>query len=228
MRCLPPPSFFAILGDMRMKKEEALRIILKCAEQYENQLADRNLLILCMDKAKRVQCMETAFSRNNFLHLTGVKFQKSQVLSANEFYNKCINKRLSPRAFALADNGTTEMKLRILPQLFTKNLSANMAGDFGARTPVLFTEKLAGSVKGGIGFVLEQNTGYYVPNTVLNEDIRKYIMNPQRVIAVYRKEKTAKQYEEITYIAKKNIHWDEIQYPEQIENLKELALATAS
>ena len=208
-----------------MKKEEALRIILQCAEQYENQLADRNLLILCMDKAKCVHCMETAFSRNNFLHLTGVKLQKSQGLSANGFYNKCINKRLSPREFALADDGTTEMKLRILPQLFTKNLSANIAGDFGARTPVLFTEKLAGSVKGGIGFVLDQKTGYYVPNTVLNVDIRKYIMNPQRVIAVYRKEKRAEQYEEVTYTAKKNIQWDEIQYPEQIKYLKNLVPA---
>ena len=37
---------------------------------------------------------------------------------------------------------------------------------------MLVAEKLAGGVKGCMGFVLDEETGYYTPNTVLNFDIR--------------------------------------------------------
>lgn len=96
-----------------------------------------------MDKHKNSSILEVQFLTTGFMHLTGVKFPKEKV-TAGAFFDKCMNRRLNPDEFEMAADGTTEMKLKILPMLFRKNLSANMVGDFSARTPVLVTEKLAG------------------------------------------------------------------------------------
>lgn len=80
-----------------------------------------------------------------------------------------------------------------------------MVGDFSARTPMLVTEKLTGGVKGCMGFVFDEQTGYYAPNTVLNFDIRTYLTNQLRIVATFRKKKKeAEAYSEIVYAAKKN------------------------
>ena len=160
------------------------------------------------------------FSTTGFLHLTGVKFPGKKI-PARAFFDKCINRRLSLAEFDLALDGTTELKLKILPLLFQKNLSASMIGDFSARTSLLVTEKLAGGIKGCMGFVRDEGTGYYVPNTVLNLDIRKYIKNQQRVLVTLRKRKITRTYSEIAYVAKK-IEWDQFEFPEKYMYLKQI------
>ncbi len=96
-----------------------------------------------------------------------------------------------------------------------------MIGDFSARTSLLVTEKLAGGIKGCMGFVRDEGTGYYVPNTVLNLDIRKYIKNQQRVLVTLRKRKITRTYSEIAYVAKK-IEWDQFEFPEKYMYLKQI------
>ena len=201
-----------------MKKEEALKILFKSAQLYKENLVNNNLLFRCMDKHKRTSSLTIQFATTGFLHLTGVKFNDRKSMSSGEFFDKCLKRRLSLDEFELAKDGTTEKKLQILPLLFSKNLSATIVGDFSARTPVLVTDKLVGDVKGCIGFVYEQTTGFYAPNTVLNLDIRTYISNQLRIIATYRKKKTDSGYEEIVYAAKK-IDWEKIKYPQGFEDL---------
>ncbi len=46
-----------------------------------------------------------------------------------------------------------------------------MVGDFNGCNPKLYTEKLAGGVKACLGFI-KTYRAEYVPNTVLNTDIR--------------------------------------------------------
>lgn len=196
-----------------MNKSEAQKILFECAELYRDNLIDCNLLFMCMDKHKKISTLEVQFLTTGFMHLTGVKFQKERI-SAGAFFDKCMNKRLGTEEFELAVDGTTEMKLKILPMLFRKNLSANMVGDFSARTPVLVTEKLAGGVKGCMGFVLDEETGYYAPNTVLNLDIRTYLTNQLRIVATFRKKKSEDDYSERVYIAKK-IDPKELRFPEK-------------
>ena len=201
-----------------MKKEEALKILFKSAQLYKENLVNNNLLFICMDKHKRTSSLTIQFATTGFLHLTGVKFNDRKSMSSGEFFDKCLKRRLSLDEFELAKDGTTEKKLQILPLLFSKNLSATIVRDFSARTPVLVTDKLVGGVKGCIGFVYEQTTGFYAPNTVLNLDIRTYISNQLRIIATYRKKKTDSGYEEIVYAAKK-IDWEKIKYPQGFEDL---------
>lgn len=84
-----------------------------------------------------------------------------------------------------------------------KNISAKMVGDFNGCNPKLYTEKLAGGVKACLGFV-KTHRAEYVPNTVLNTDIRTVTKISQQVIATYRRKNSASPYQELVYKAKKS------------------------
>ena len=171
----------------RYTKETAISIICNCAKKYKEELAGRCLLFVCMDKHKKISYMEVSFYASNFLHLTGVKLVK-QDMSALDFFEHCISHKLSKSMFEFAEDGTTQLKLEILPLLMCKNLSANAIGDFFSYNPKLYTEKLAGSQKACMGFVKGKETSeYHVPNTVLHTDIRNHITKPLRIIETYRK-----------------------------------------
>lgn len=195
--------------------------MVSCAEQYRENLANKNLLFICQDRHKKINTIEFSFDASNFLHLTGLKVKKYKYKSNNEddaisaktFYEKCLAHRLSVNDFEFAKDGTTQPKLEVLPRLISKNLSATMIGDYNSRNPKLMTDKLAGNTAACMGFVTTGSANRYVPNTVLKIDIRDYISNQMRVIAVYRKPMDVDLYNEITYCAKK-IDWGTIKYPE--------------
>ena len=200
-----------------MTKDDVVRIIINCAKMYDKNLNEHNLLFIVTDKTGNLSTYEMIFLPNNFMHMCGVKFREGKKLDAFTFYNRCLNHRLSPDDFELAEDGTTEMKLRVLPSLLTTNLSANMLGDYIGNKPMLFTDKLAGGSRGCIGFV-NRIKNFYVPNTVLNVDIRDVIKDKKRIIITYRKHKNERKYQEIVYKAK-NIDWNNFKYPDEIENL---------
>ena len=213
-------------------KYDAIRIVTSCAEKYNYELAGKTLLFAYSDKHKNVNFSEFSFYRYNFLHLTGLRTnlvnnnfttQKdiTDRISADDFFQKCLSHKLSPFDFDFAQDGTTPMKLDVLPSLITKNLSANMIGIYNDQKPLLYTERLTGSIHGCMGFILDHNSAQYVPNTVLKEDIRNITTNTNRIIAVYRKSIENFSYKEVTYIAKK-IDWDKIKYPDKYAYLLNL------
>ena len=211
-------------------KENAIRIVVSCAEAFQNELDGKSLLFIMVNKHKHASCIEFSFYGYNYLHLTGLKVKRmnnnseqdgagSGVVAANDFYHRCLKHKLSASDFEFAEDGTTHLKLDILPSVINKNLSANMIGDYDSLQPRLYTEKLAGNVHGCIGFVVDKNSGQYVPNTVLKEDIRNCSSNARRIIAIYRKTSDAEKYKEITYLAK-NVDWNLIKYPEEYKYLE--------
>ncbi len=219
---------------MANKKENALNIILKAAKEYEKNLNGNNLLFLISDKHKNIYYFEVEFNSGNFMHLTGtrltekyiktLKYSKSEsnteISFANVFYDKCINQRMSIDDFEFSEDGTTPLKLEVLPMLMKANLSANIFGDFSSRTFKLYTEKVAGNIRGCIGFVKDKNNKN-VPNTVLKADIRDCVNGSNRILATYRKKKEEKQYNEIIYVAK-NIDLNKMRFPKEINYLKGL------
>ena len=74
-------------------------------------------------------------------------------MSAEQFFENCLDGRLSMDDFWFSEDGTTTLKLQVLTFVLAKNLNANSFGDFGGNSIRLYTEKLAGRVKGCIGFV---------------------------------------------------------------------------
>ena len=219
--------------NMNYTKEEAIRIVVHCAEKYRQELERKSLLFLCVDKHMAVSVYEFCFFGYNYQHLTGLKVKRNQKLETDEektetsekeitaipFYEKCLEHKISPDDFEFAEDGTTMLKLDILPSLITKNLSASMIGDYNSNKPKLYTEKLAGGVKACMGFVSDSASGFYVPNTVLKEDIRDNVNNWLRIIAIFRKPVADKKYAEITYLAKKT-DWARVCVPDRFGYLK--------
>ena len=197
---------------MDNKKQDALTVLFNSATAYKRELAGNSLLFICMDKGKSTFPIEVDFHASSFLHRTGVKLQDKEMTAA-DFYDACVNRRLNPDAFDFANDGTTELKLRVLPTLICKNLSANMLGDYNSPRPKLYTEKIAGNVNACMGFVRDGKTKRFAPNTVLYTDIRQNTKNTCRIIATYRKPKAAEHYSELVYAAKK-IDWKSIAFPE--------------
>ena len=118
--------------------------------------------------------------------------------------------------FWFSGDGTTTLKLQVLPFVLAKNLNANSFGNFGGNSIRLYTEKLAGGVKGCIGVVKDALPEHGVPNPLLNEDIRKISKNQMRIIDIYRKNISEEESREIVYKAKK-IEWYKIVYPAFLE-----------
>lgn len=201
-----------------MTKKEALQIVFSCAASYKENLAGRSLLFVTTDKHKTVRCLEVSFDGSNFLHMTGFKLNKKEI-SANNFFSMCCDKRLSESDFEFAADGTTEMKMRVLPGLVQKHLSAKMVGDYNLSQPKLYTDKLAGSVGACMGFVRNGGKGRFVPNTVLEGDIRSMVKgSADRIVITYRKQRGDALYTEIVYTAKK-IDWTALTLPEEYQYL---------
>ena len=214
-------------------KTDAIRIVGACAKQYKEQLVDRALLFICLDKHRKVSVFQFTFDASNFLHLTGLQLVNRKrfdpgsgapdpnAISATDFFRKCLDGKLRDADFDFARNGTTPLKLEVLPTLMTQHLSAKMIGDFHSDKPRLETDKLAGGQTACMGFVKNRGTGPYVPNTVIKEDIRKQTLKPQRVAACFRKSRRDARFSEVTYLGK-NIDWNAVQLPAEYAYLKEL------
>ena len=105
-------------------KQQAISIITDCAVKYKENLDGYQLLFILKDKHKHISSLEVSFNPYNFLHLTGIKL--ADKTTATDFYERCLNHKLSPDDFSFAPDGTTQLKLEILPQLMVKNISAKM------------------------------------------------------------------------------------------------------
>lgn len=125
--------------------EDAIKLAVMCAKQYEAELNKKSLLFFCTDKHKRVSTFEASFHSWNYLHLTGLKAMADSDsdnghLTAKRFYERCLNHSLSPTDIQFSEDGTTELKLDVLPFIICKNLKANSIGDFNQQGLRLFTE----------------------------------------------------------------------------------------
>ncbi len=202
---------------MAIDKKRALSVVFSCAAEYQKNFVDKCLLFLFTDKHKNVYSLEVTFDVSNFLHLTGFEINEDEI-SRTDFFNRCLDKRLSEKDFEFKADGTTELKMKVLPTLMQKNLSAKMIGDYNNLKPKLYTERIAGSISGCMGFVQDEETGRYVPNTVLDSDIRDVVYLPYRIIATFRKQRKDALYSEIVYLAKK-VEWERIKLPKEYEYL---------
>lgn len=204
-----------------MKKEDAIRIISSCAKEYFKQLENRNLLFL-FGTVQKFDCFEAAFLPRNFLHLTGIVLHSKG--GSSSFYDKCLSGKIGSNEFSFDKNGTTEMKLMVLPQLMQLYKSAKMIGAYNNSKSLLVTDKLVGTVSACMGFVKQDR--FYVPNTSLKEDIRDITAKPpQRVLAIFRKDISADLYSSLTYIAK-GIDFNIISLNSKIADKLDLALAS--
>jgi hypothetical protein len=201
---------------MKISKELATKVIIKCAREYHNHLENQNLLIVFGSPSKP-NFFETVFFSSNFLHLTGVKPTSNEIPSSNVFYQRALSGVLTPHDFAMAENGTTEKKLSVLPRLTKFYTIAKMVGDYNSIRSMLYTEKLAGNTTACLGFVFQN--GFYIPNTALEDDMRNLSLKPtSKILAIFRKPTEINRYQEICYLAK-GIDINAIALPHDIKKL---------
>ncbi len=186
-----------------MEKKESIKIIVKCANIYKTSLLNNNVMFVYHDRQNdNYNFFEAAFIPGNFCHMTGVVCKEG--LRPNDFFNKCISHRLKEDDFEFREDGTTEMKLSVLPEVIKIHTSSRMTGTYAGTGLNLYTDRLAGGTNGCMGFKKDESTDYYAPNTVLKQDIRNVTYDPQhRIVATFVKKITDDKYNVLSYTAKK-------------------------
>ena len=79
---------------MRFTKEDARRIVLNCAKQYQNKLVNKKFIIIYRERQDNsVRFIEVIFHDRNYQHLTGLELlnQDGAVIHRQSvnFYRKC-------------------------------------------------------------------------------------------------------------------------------------------
>ena len=137
--------------DGLMNKRRAIQIMANAAGLYKENLEDQRILFLYgtpseikkelrMESGKPLSMKkyEAVFHRYNFLHLTGVKINRTEIASAIHFYEKCLGHRLMESDFRFARDGSTNQKLEILENMMCLKRNVTMIGGFSDRGWKLF------------------------------------------------------------------------------------------
>ncbi len=194
----PPLNFYE--GRIDMTKKRAIEIISQAAVIYQDLFCEKNFLIIYGNESSP-EYIETKSLPRNFLHLTGVKLNKKiSGNTAERFFNKAFSHILNENDFEFK-KGSTEQKLSVLIQTLDIKSNARMIGDFSGNRFKLKTDKVAGGANSFLGFL--KVDGNYVPNTVIEGDIRKDSYFPARILGVLIKEISDPNYRKSLYFAKK-------------------------
>jgi len=196
------------------KKQEVLTVLFKAAKLYEQNLNNKNILVVYRQHPNQYCYFEGVFGERNFHHLTGTKLRNG--LQVVDFYHHCLDKRLRIEDFELAADGTTYLKKDILENVMKIQYIARMVGIYNGNKPKLITDKLVGNITCCLGFVKEPS-GYFAPNTALNTDIRTEVVSTNQVIAVYMKNIAEPYYNRLCYVAK-GLQPEQLRSNEEIES----------
>lgn len=183
-----------------MNKKEALLIMISSAKIYHENLENKKIMIVFLTKQRKIEYIEAIFLPRHFLHLTGIKITNRNIKSSTEFYHLCLKNQLKISDVEFNSNGTTPLKLKILPQILKIHKITKMIGDYNNIKPYLSTQKIAGGINECLGFKKEGN--YYIPNTALYEDIRNVTNIQSRVVSILIRNIKDLKYKKVTYISK--------------------------
>lgn len=190
---------------MKFTKEDAKRIVLNCAKQYQQRLLNKKMIIIYRErKDNTIRSIEVVFYEKNYQHLTGLELVGKdgnviQHQSVN-FYRKCVENKLGIDEFRFKTDGTTQLKLSALPVLMDIAKITKITGDYNNVRPYLLVDKVMGGVNFRLGLSKENDT--YVPSSALLEDIKKLTDTPSQVLAILEKDKDENVYKTVKHVAK--------------------------
>lgn len=185
---------------MADKTKEYISIITDCAKGFEEVFLDKNYLIIYKDDTNAYRSVETIAYKSNYLHLTGVKTK----LSKNEFFDKAISSRLSESEIFIDKQSNVDKKMKVLGNAVSFPYTAKMTGYFFPRfAKNLNTEILLGNERFALGFVKDKNTAYkyYVPNTLLDGNIKDHIGKAYPIDAVFVKNTKENNYLTLVHLS---------------------------
>lgn len=190
---------------MKFTKEDAKRIVLNCAKQYQQRLLNKKMIIIYRErKDSTIRSIEVVFYEKNYQHLTGLELvdRNGNVIQHQSvnFYRKCVENKLGIDEFRFKTDGTTQLKLSALPVLMDIAKITKITGDYNNVRPYLLVDKVMGGVNFCLGLSKENDT--YVPSSALLEDIKKLTNTPSQVLAILEKDKDENVYKTVKYVAK--------------------------
>ena len=190
-----------------MDKKQAVTVITEAVKIYDNLYCNKNLLIIfgCPNNPLYI---ETKADVKNFVHLTGVKLNNSLLNDIadknsnvlNVFYSKAMQNKLSVDNFDFKD-GSTIQKMQVLINTLKFSVNAKMCGDYLDGRINLKTDKIVGSVNSFLGFIKAGK--YFIPNTVMADDLRKNTIETKKVLAILSKHIDDDKYNTIEIVGKK-------------------------
>lgn len=184
------------------RKERDMNVLKECAFLYKLNLMNKNLLVVSAYK-EQISLTSIEFNKNNYKHLTGIIAS----LSANKFMDALLGDRLSFDDWDYKNDGTSQLKIRALPQMVELHKNARMIGTYSGNRIYLKSDVCFGGVYCYLGLVVDRNNnnlteGIYVPSSLINGNIKEDTNNQERIIAMFRKNKKDTKYKELTYLAK--------------------------
>lgn len=206
---------------MKMKKEEARRIVLNCAKLYQQRLLNKKFLIIYRDrKSNQICSIEVVFRERNYQHLTGLELigKDGHVLynQSLNFYRKCIENKLGLEEFEFRRDGTAYLKLAALPVLTDITKITKIIGDYNRSRPYLLVDKVIGGVHFCLG--LSRDDRIYVPSSALLENIKKLTDAPSQVLAIFEKDIQENLYSTVKHVAK-GLNLNHITFPVEIKSM---------
>lgn len=190
-----------------LNKDDVLKQVISSAKKYKANLVGRNFLIVSKKMNEEFNYWELKFEKKQFAHLTGLETN----LSSKHFYEKATKSnrgKLSIRDFELREDGTTELKLEVLPLLMDFKDNIRVIGYFEDCSPRLMTEVLAGNNHGALGFVSDEKDDL-VPNTCLKCDT-KHRVDSERIVMILSKKFEDKEYMKVEYVATHKFNIDDV------------------
>ena len=203
-----------------LTSEKLLTILCKSALLY-SQYADTTLLFIFREKkSDEYDYYEVRFGKNNFMHLAGIK---SKTLSANEFYEACIEGKITredcnPRR----DVNTMYAKVAIMEQMLDlRNSKCYKIGEKNLITRDNDFEMATGNSNGIIGYDSRikvkgtnrvDRTKSPIPTTLLNNPITDYCTRPQKIMFILQKFDEEGVYNKLFYEIKKDLFQTEFKF----------------
>ena len=183
-----------------MIKTKDLRTVYDCAELYKRYLLDKDIMIVYLDRQDgKLKSLEHSFEAGNFQHLTGIEYTLS---GASHFFQLALEKRLPIESCSYKADGTTPLKLEILPTIVSIPYKATMIGNYNDSKLNIFANKAYGNVYASL-LIKKDNNNIYRPISALKSDIRNLATKANPIKLILIKDNNEALYKTKCKIAKK-------------------------
>lgn len=196
-----------------LASDELLFILHKSAKLYSEYVDTTLLFIFREKKSDAYDFYKVRYGKNNFMHLAGIK---SRTMSANEFYDACINVAVTKEdCTPKRDANTMYSKVAVMEQMLDlRNSKCYKIGEKNLVTRDNDFEMVTGNSAGVIGYdsrIRIKGTNKLdrekssIPTTLLNNAITQYCSRPQKIMFILQKSDEENTYNKVFYEIKKGL-----------------------
>ena len=182
---------------MKRDKKSIIRIVTAAAKEYDILLKNRQFLIVYQE-GREEKFTEVGFRDMHFLHLTGIGSR----LSAQRFYEACINGKLAEDDIELDKTGKVEQKLQVLPYLSGLLYHKCMIGSFLNSGVMIRADYFVGDTRMVLSVGFRYGRGIDIPVSLYRGDVRKLTNPTHKVLAIFSRQFPENTYRKATFVAK--------------------------